>query len=91
MRKYELVLVTKASISETLRKKVVASVKSLLKDLKIAKEKEVGQKALAYGIGKEKEGFYFDFALEGESIPSGFEKRLLENENIIRHLILRTK
>ncbi len=91
MRTYELILVTKTSLSETLRKKLITGVKSFLKDLKIVKENEIGQKALAYNIKKETTGFYWDFALEGETIPADFEKKLLENDNILRHLLLRKK
>lgn len=91
MRAYELIMVTKSSLTEVLRKKLVVSVKSFLKDFKIVKENEVGQKALAYKIKRETSGFYFDFVLEGETIPQDFEKKLLENENILRHLLLRTK
>lgn len=91
MRSYELVLVTKTSLSDALRKKLIASVKLLLKDLKIVKENEVGLKSLAYKIKKETSGFYWDFGLQGEKIPADFEKKLLENENILRHLLLRTK
>lgn len=91
MRSYELILVTKSSLSDALRKKLITSVKSLLKDLKITKENEVGVKSLAYKIEKETAGFYFDFVLEGENVPQDFEKKLLENDNILRHLLLRTK
>lgn len=91
MRSYELILVTKTSLTEALRKKLVDGVKVLLKDLKIIKENEIGQKSLAYKIKRELNGFYSDFVLEGESVPSDFEKKLLENDNILRHLLLRTK
>lgn len=91
MRSYELILVTKASLTDTLRKKLITSVKSLLKDLKIVKENEIGQKSLAYKIKRETNGFYFDFVLEGETVPSDFERKLLENDNILRHLLLRTR
>ena len=62
-----------------------------MKDLKIIKENEVGLKSLAYRIKKENNGFYWDFFVEGENIPADFEKKLLENDNILRHLLLRTK
>ena len=91
MRSYELILIGKGSLSDTLRKKLITSVKSLLKDLKIVKENEVGMKSLAYKIKREANGFYWDMVLEGEVIPQDFEKKLLENENILRHLLLRTK
>lgn len=91
MRAYELILIAKGSLTDILRKKLVIIVKNLLKDLKITEEKEIGKKTLAYRIKKETSGFYFDFFLEGETIPQGFEKKLLENENILRHLLLRIK
>ena len=91
MRKYELILITKTSLTDILRKKLIASVKVLLQDLKIVKENEIGQKSLAYKIKRETNGFYFDFALEGETVPMDFEKKILENDNILRHLLLRTK
>lgn len=91
MRSYELVLITKASLTDVLRKKLMTSIKSLLKDLKIVKENEVGRKSLAYKIKKETNGFYWDFALEGDTIPRDFEKKLLENDNILRYLLLRNK
>ena len=89
MRSYELVLIGKGSLSDSLRKKLITSIKSLLKDSKIVKENEVGLKHLAYKIKREDKGFYWDFTLEGENIPENFEKKLLENDNILRHLLLR--
>ena len=91
MRLYELILITKTSLSDTLRKKLISGVKALLKDVKIVKENEIGVKSLSYKIKREKDGFYSDFALEGEAIPADFEKKLLENDNILRHLLLRNK
>ena len=91
MRTYELILVIKTSLTEALRKRLVAGIKVLLGDLKVVKENEAGQKTLAYKIKREANGYYFDFSLEGENVPADFEKKLLENDNILRHLLLRTK
>lgn len=91
MRSYELILIGKGSLTEALRKKVITGVKSLLKDLKVVKENEVGTKSLAYKIKRETSGFYWDMVIEGENIPQDFEKKLMENDNILRHLLLRTK
>ena len=91
MRTYELVMIIKPSLTEVLRKKLIASIKAMLKDLKIVKENEIGQKTLAYKIKRETSGYYFDFALEGENVPADFDKKVLENDNILRYLLLRTK
>jgi ribosomal protein S6 len=91
MRSYELILVTKSSLTDVLRKKLVAGVKIMLKDVKVVKENEVGQKALAHKIRKETTGYYSDLFLEGENVPSDFNKKLLENDNVLRYLLLRTK
>lgn len=92
MRAYELVLVLKTSLSEANRKKLLEAVKELLKDAKIIKEDSLGQKPLSYSIKKELAGFYVDISFEiKEDMPKDFEKKLLVNENILRHLLLRVK
>lgn len=92
MRVYELVLVFRSTLSETQRKKLVETIKGWLGDAKIEKEDEWGQKPLSYPIKKEVSGFYLDFLLEvNEAIPLDLEKRLLGNENILRHLLIRRK
>ena len=63
----------------------------MLKDLKIVKENEIGSKPLAYKIKREVNGFYSGFILEGETFPQSLDKKLLENDDILRHLVLRTK
>jgi len=88
MRVYEVVVVLKP-VGESQRKKLLEFVKVLLKDVKITKEDDLGSKALAYKIKGELSGHYYDLMLEGESFPSDFEKKLMENEEILRHLVLR--
>lgn len=91
MRTYELVLVVKPSLTEPQRKKLLETVKSWLKDLSI-KEESWGSKALAYRIKNELTGYYYDLQLETKtSIPVDLEKKLVENENILRHLVIRKK
>ena len=90
MRSYELVLIIKA-LSEGEQKKVVGFVKSLLKGSKFLKEDELGQKTLNYRIKRETAGMYFDWNFEMETIPADFGKKLLENEGILRHLLIRRK
>jgi small subunit ribosomal protein S6 len=92
MRKYELVLVMRPSLKEADRKKLLDSVKNWLGTVKVATENDWGQKALAYTIKKEDAGYYVQLMLEGEEgIAQDFETRLLRNDSIMRHLLLRTK
>lgn len=104
MRTYELTLVLRPSLKEADRKKLLETVKDWLGKIKIAKENDWGQKALAYEIKKEDAGYYIMLELEAEDpsykgtveerkggVPTDFEQRLLRNDSIIRHLLLRTK
>ncbi|CAN5158884.1 30S ribosomal protein S6 [soil metagenome] len=92
MRLYELMLVIKTSLSEADRKKLLTTIKDLIKDMKITSEEEMGQKPLAYKIKHELAGVYHVMQIESETgINADFERRLLNNENILRHLLLRKK
>ena len=91
MRTYELVVVVKSSVKEADRKKLLDQVKGWLGEVKVTKEEDWGQKALAYPIKKEDTGHYFQYFLEGETFSTDFETRLLQNNSILRHLLLRTK
>lgn len=87
-----MALVFKSSLAETGRKKLLETIKKWLNGVKILKEEEWGEKALSYPIKKEKSGFYYLLSLEGElGVPSNFEKRLLGEEDILRHLLIRKK
>ena len=90
MRTYELVVVLKP-VDEKERKKTLETVKSWLGDLKVKAEKDWGSKALKFPIKKELTGFYVDFELEGNSVPTDLEKKLLLAETVLRHLIVRKK
>lgn len=91
MRTYELVIVVKPSLSEKERGSLLDTVKSWLKGAKVTKEEDLGSKALAYRIGQDLTGHYFDLHLEAESMAADFERRLLENDSVLRHLLIRTK
>jgi ribosomal protein S6 len=90
MRTYEFVLVLRP-IAEPERKKVLETIKSWLKDVKVLSENELGSKALKYKIKRELTGFYYNFQLGAEALPADFERRLLTNESVLRYLIIRRK
>lgn len=92
MRVYNLVLILKSSLSETQRKKLLETVKEWLDNVKVKEEKAWGQKPLSYRLKKEISGFYHQMILETEKVlPSDFEKKLLAQENVLRHLLVRKK
>ncbi len=92
MRSYELVIVFRTSLMEAQRKKLVETIKGWVKDLKVTKEEQWGQKAFSYPIKKETSGYYLYITLEGEKgMPIDFEKRLITNDQVLRHLVVRRK
>src|SRR3989344_6141048 len=92
MRAYELILVLRSSLKDDERKKLLGTVKDLLGKPEITREDERGQKPLSYPIKRQIAGFYVDIDFETETeIPNDFEKKLLANDNVLRHLLLRNK
>ena len=86
---YNLTLVLRSTLKDADRKKLLDNIKSLFGKAKIA-EKDWGQKALAYPIKKEVSGYFIFLGVEAEAvIPNDFEKRLFNNDNVLRHLLLR--
>ena len=86
-----MILVLRSSVSSVQRKKLIDVITGWLKDFKIGKAEEKGEKALAFKIKKETKGVYATLELAGEVIPMDFEKRLLEREEVLTHLLLRKK
>ncbi|HBB76289.1 MAG: 30S ribosomal protein S6 [Candidatus Levybacteria bacterium GW2011_GWC1_40_19] len=90
MRKYDLVLVLRTSLKEADRKKILSGVKDSLKDAKISKEEDWGQKPLSYPIKREVSGFYVNIDIESENaLPSDFEKRITSQDSVLRHILIR--
>lgn len=93
MRTYELVLVFRPSVTEAQRKKLFDSIKGWLKGIEITKEDNLGLRALSFPIKRETSGYYTILSLEGKDtvISQDVEKRILAQEEIIRHLLIRKK
>ncbi len=90
MRKYELVLVLN-SISEKDRKALIETIKKMLGDVKFLEENDWGSKALKYKIKGQSLGFYYDFIFETDKIDAGVEKKIINMDNVLRHLMIRQK
>lgn len=91
MRTYELVVVLRPTLKDADKKKLVDTVKGWFGPLKITKEDDWGQKPLSYPIKKEVAGVYLDYHLEGENVPADLEKKIINNDNVLRHLLIRNK
>jgi len=92
MRTYQLVLVLRPTLSDPEKKKITDLIKGWLKDVKIVKEDEWGKKPLSYKIKKEDSGFFLNYYLETDGVvPFDFEKRLLANEDVLRHLLVKSE
>jgi small subunit ribosomal protein S6 len=92
MRIYDLVLVFTSSLSDDKRKKLVDTITSLAKGAKVTKTEDWGSKPLSYPIKKELSGHYVYLALESEEgVPTDFEKRILAQTDVLRHLLVRKK
>jgi len=92
MRLYELALIINPNVSEPDRKKMLETVKSWLKGTKVTGEQTLGSRALKYKINKELTGYYYIMQLETENVLSpDVEKKLLANDKVLRHLMIRKK
>ncbi len=88
---YQLTLVIKTTLKDGDQKKLLESIKSGFGKAKI-EEKSWGQKALSYPIKKEVSGAFFNWNIDtDEVIEKDFETKLINNDKVLRHLLLRLK
>lgn len=92
MTNYEVMFIVKTTLDEKTVSTTVENLKKVITDMngKITNSKEMGQRALAYPINKEINGFYYVLTVEAsnEAIAE-FDRKARLNENIIRHQILK--
>jgi small subunit ribosomal protein S6 len=89
MRKYELVIISKAAKDP---KAMAEKIKELLakEKIKVEKEEDWGTKKLAYPIAHARDGQYLWYLLSvGPDKISAIEKKLKLEEKIIRYLLIR--
>jgi len=93
MRNYEIMIIVKSNLEVDNAKKEVENIKKIITGGKgkVISTNEMGQRKLAYPIKKEISGFYFvlTFSATSETLNE-LERRIKINENILRHLIIRT-
>lgn len=92
MTNYEIMFIVKANLEDSTLDKIVNDAKNLITDnnSKVIEFKDLGKKKLAYPINKEISGCYYlmQVSATNECIKE-FDRKLLINENILRHLILK--
>lgn len=90
MRSYKLVLVLKSDLGRDKKKKLLDTVGSWV-GATDPKTTELGEKKLAYVIKKEKKADFVALEFGSEKVSSDFEKRLVIQDDILRHLMIRVK
>lgn len=90
MRSYRVVLLLKSDLTKDKKKKVLETVEKMA-GASASKAQELGEKKLMYTIKREKKADFVVLELEAETLAADFEKRMLIQEDILRHLIVRTK
>lgn len=92
MRKYETGFILSPELSEEEIRDFLSGVRKFIEDSRglIIQEEHWGRRALAYKIGKFKEGNYYFFFYEGDPyIPRELERRFRQSEKVIRFLTVR--
>lgn len=89
MAKYEIMLIVSGSLEEKKAKDVANEISSSIKSCK-PKVEEYGLKELAYKIGKDTHGYYFQYNFECEdpNAINEFGRLARINKNALRHLII---
>ena len=89
MNKYEIMLIVKSSLESDTLNKITEDLKKTFADKKL-EFKDMGQKRFAYPIKKDINGYYYLInVLATANEIENFKHKVLINEDIIRHLIIK--
>ncbi len=91
MKKYELLFIIDASVSDEVREGVINSVKDLVTSAggKAEEPDKWGVRKYAYPISYKQEGFYCLLNFEAEdTFPAVLSNKLNINKNVVRHMIV---
>lgn len=92
MDRYEIMFIVKNTIEDESVKKEAEALQSLITSDKgkIIEFKEMGKRKLAYPIKKELTGTYYVMTVDANhDTIKEFDRKVLINENILRHLIIK--
>lgn len=91
MKKYEILYIVDASLSDEDKEKTISQVTALVTDNGgVAEEPDKwGIRKYAYPISYKQEGYYVLMNFEAEdSVPKIMNDKLVINKNIVRHMIV---
>ena len=92
MDQYEIMFIVKNTIEEDQIKKTADNLQKIITSGKgkIIEFKEMGKRKLAYPIKKELTGTYYVMTVEANHATiKEFDRKVLINEDVLRHLILK--
>lgn len=89
MRNYRLVLLLKNNLKKDQKEKLIGEVKKWTGGQKDILLDELGEKKLAYQIKHEKSADYVKLSFQADKVAADLDKRLIMQENVIRHLLVR--
>ena len=89
MRKYQLVMVLKPDLKREQKDKLFADVKTFIGKVSGDKEESMGEKKLSYPIKHERRAEFVVMNFEAETILDDYNKRLVNREEVLRHLLVR--
>lgn len=92
MKKYEIMVITKASLDEASQKELASTLENVLvkEGATITKNEVMGQREFAYEIDHMKHGFYYLYNIETNNaeLVKEFTRVCNINEDVVRHLII---
>lgn len=89
MKNYRLVLLLKSGLKKEQKDKLNASVLSWIGKVENDKIQDLGEKKLAYPVKNNKTAEYVVVNFTADHLAADIDKRLVMNENILRHLMIR--
>jgi small subunit ribosomal protein S6 len=92
MYKYELVIITKVSLTEEKRKAFLKKIEEMVKKAggRLIKIDDWGKRTLAYPIKKQNEGFYSLLDLDfDQPVDVTFSNKIKLEEEVVRSLLIK--
>jgi ribosomal protein S6 len=89
MKNYRLVLLVKSGLKKDEKEKLTKVVTSWIGKCDQEKVQDLGERKLAYPIKSNKTAEYVVLNFAAEALAADLDKRLVMEENILRHLMIK--